>query len=113
MTQHWIKNIDFSQVLEFEELVQYQEGQVISRTLAQGKNISVTLFAFAKGEEISSHSSEGDALVYILDGKSKITVDEETFEVVKGQSIVMPAGVPHALYAEENFKMLLLVVFNA
>lgn len=113
MTQHFIKNIDFSQVIEFELLVQYQEGQVISRTLAQGKNLSVTLFAFAKGEEISSHSSGGDALVYILDGQAKITVGDDDFSVAKGQSIVMPAGIPHALLAEEKFKMLLLVVFNA
>lgn len=113
MSEHFIKNIDFSKVIEMDGLVTYQEGQVVSRTLAQGKNMSLTLFAFDKGEEISSHSSGGDAMVYILDGESEITVGEETFNVKKGETIVMPSGVPHALLASEKFKMLLVVVFNA
>ena len=113
MIQHFIKNIESSKVIEFDSLVQYQEGQVVSRTLSQGKNLSVTLFAFDKGEEISSHSSGGDALVYILDGQAEITIENEKFTVKKGQTIVMPAGIPHALLAEERFKMLLIVVFNA
>lgn len=113
MTQHYIKNMEFSKVIDFESLVQYQEGQVVSRTLSQGKNVSVTLFAFAKNEEISSHSSGGDALVYILDGQGEITIGEEKFTVKNGESIVMPAGIPHALFAAEPFKMLLIVVFNA
>jgi quercetin dioxygenase-like cupin family protein len=113
MSQHFIKNIDFSKVIEMDGLVSYQDGQVVSRTLAQGKNMSLTLFAFDKGEEISSHSSGGDAMVYILDGVAEITVGEETFSVKKGETIVMPAGVPHALLASEKFKMLLVVVFNA
>lgn len=112
MSQHFIKNIDFSKVIEMESLVDYQDGQVVSRTLSQGKHLSVTLFAFDKGEEISSHSSGGDALVYILDGNSEITIGEEKFNIKKGETIVMPAGVPHALYAKEKFKMLLIVVFD-
>ena len=70
------------------------------------------MFAFDKGEEISSHSSTGDALVYILDGEAEITIGEEVFNVTKGETIVMPAGIPHALLAKEQFKMLLVVVFN-
>lgn len=113
MTQHFIKNIDFSKVIEMDGLVVYQDGQVVSRTLAQGKNMSLTLFAFDKGEEISSHSSGGDAMVYLLDGAAEITVGEETFNVKKGETIVMPAGVPHSVLASERFKMLLVVVFNS
>ncbi len=112
MDQHFLKNIDFKTVLSFESLVEYQTGQVVSRTLAQGKSLSLTLFAFDKGEEISSHSSSGDALVYILDGEAEITIGEETFQLNKGQSIVMPAGIPHALLAKERFKMFLVVVFS-
>lgn len=108
-----IKNIELSKVLEMESLVTYQEGQVVSRTLAQGKNLSLTLFAFAKGEEISSHSSGGDAMVYLLDGEADITIGENTFHVKKGETIVMPAGIAHALLATEKFKMLLVVVFKA
>lgn len=107
-----IKNIDKSKVLNMEALVSYQEGQVVSRTLAQGKNVSLTLFAFDKGEEISSHSSSGDALVYLLDGEAEITIGDMSFHVKKGETIVMPAGVPHALLAKEQFKMLLVVVFQ-
>jgi quercetin dioxygenase-like cupin family protein len=113
MEQHFIKNIDFSKVIEMDSLVGYQEGQVISRTFAQGKNLSLTLFAFDKEEEISSHSSGGDAMVYILDGEAEITVGDETFKAKKGETIVMPSGVPHALLASERFKMLLVVVFNS
>ncbi len=107
-----IKNIDLSKVIEMDSLVEYQKGKVISRTLAQGKNLSLTLFAFSKGEEISSHSSSGDAMVYLLDGESEITIGDEVFVLKKGQTIVMPSGIPHALLAKENFKMLLVVVFK-
>ena len=112
MTQHLIKNIDFTKVIEMESLVYYQDGRVVSRTLAQGKSLSITLFAFDKGEEISSHSSGGDAMVYVLDGETEITIGDEKFNVKKGETIVMPAGVPHALLATEKFKMFLVVVFN-
>lgn len=112
MSQHFIKNMDFSKVIEMKSLVEYQEGQVVSRTLAQGKPLSLTLFAFDKGEEISSHSSGGDALVYILDGQAEITVGDEVFNLKEGETIVMPAGIPHALLAQEKFKMLLVVVFS-
>lgn len=112
MDHHFIKNIDFKKALLLESLVEYQTGQVVSRTLAQGKPVSLTLFAFDKGEEISSHSSSGDALVYILDGKAEITIGDEKFQLTKGETIVMPAGIPHALFAMEKFKMFLVVVFN-
>ncbi len=110
--EQFIKNIELSKVLEMESLVSYQEGQVVSRTLAQGKNLSLTLFAFDKGEEISSHSSSGDAMVYLLDGEADITIGEKTFLVKKGETIVMPAGISHALLAREQFKMFLAVVFK-
>ncbi|MEG6522384.1 cupin domain-containing protein [Desulfotomaculum sp. 1211_IL3151] len=111
-SQHFIKNIEFSKAIELESLVDYQEGRVVSRTLAQGKHLSVTLFAFDKGEEISSHSSSGDAMVYILDGESEITIGSEKHLLKKGETIVMPNNVPHALMALERFKMLLIVVFS-
>jgi quercetin dioxygenase-like cupin family protein len=103
--EHFIKNIDFAKVIDFETLVDYQEGTVVSRTLAQGRPLSVTLFAFDKGEEIGTHSAGGDAMVYILDGAAEVTIGEELFNVKKGESIVMPANVPHGLLAVERFKM--------
>ncbi|WP_129724032.1 cupin domain-containing protein [Xylanivirga thermophila] len=112
MAQQLLKNIDFSKVLDMERLVEYQQGTVISKTLAQGAPLSITLFAFDKGEEISSHSSDGDALVYIMDGKAEITLGDQKHVLEKGQAIVMPAGIPHALMANEQFKMMLIVVFS-
>lgn len=109
---HFLKNIDFSKVLEIASLVEYQTGQVVSRTLAQGKTLSLTLFAFDNGEEISAHSSPGDAMVQILDGQAEVTIGEETHHLCPGNIIVMPAGIPHALFARERFKMLLIVVFR-
>ncbi len=107
-----IKNIEFAKVIDTKGLVEYQEGQVVSRTLAQGRTVSITLFAFGKGEEISSHASGGDAMVYILDGVAEITVGDETFILGAGETIVMPANIPHALLARDRFKMMLTVVFK-
>lgn len=112
MNKQKIKNIDFSTALPMESLVEYNKGQVVSKTLAQGKALSMTLFAFDQGEEISSHASGGDALVYLMDGVADITIGEEKHVVKKGETIVMPAGIQHALYATERFKMLLVVVFG-
>lgn len=107
------KNIEIAQPLNMGDLVDYQEGRVVSRTLSQGRNLSITLFAFDKGEEISTHASGGDAMVYVLDGKTEITIGDEKFTVSSGETIVMPKDVPHGLIALERFKMLLVVVFNS
>lgn len=106
-----LKNIDMAKVTSLAGLVTYQSGQIVSRTLVQNKAVSITLFAFDKDEEISSHASDGDALVYVLDGTGEITVGGEVFFPKKDEAIVMPAGIPHALKAIEPFKMLLVVVF--
>ena len=106
-----VKNINPTEVLSLSGLVEYADGQVVSRTLAQNKSLSLTYFAFDQGEEISAHASSGDALVYVLDGSSQVTIGDEVFTVNAGETILMPAGVPHALYAIERFKMQLVVVF--
>ncbi len=106
-----MKNISKSEVLTLKEQVSYQEGQVVSKTLAQNDALSITLFAFDKDEEISTHESGGDAFVTCLDGIGKITIDGIDYELHEGESIVMPAKHPHAVYGKEQFKMLLVVVF--
>lgn len=106
-----MKNISKAQVLTLKEQVSYQEGQVVSKTLAQNSALSVTLFSFDKGEEISAHKSGGDAFVTCLDGTGRVTIDGKPYELHPGESIVMPAGHPHAVYGQERFKMLLAVVF--
>jgi len=106
-----IKNIDKAKILKLKEQVEYQSGQVVSKTLAQNSALSVTLFSFDKGEEISTHESGGDAFVTCLDGTGKITIDGKEYILHEGESIVMPAKHPHAVYGEDRFKMLLVVVF--
>lgn len=109
-TQPLIKNIDHSQIKTLVELVDYREGQVVSRTFSQSPTLSLTLFAFEAGEEISAHTAPGDAMIQVLDGAARVTIGEKEFTVGTGEVIVMPANVPHAVAAEDRFKMLLIVV---
>ena len=106
-----IKNINKAEVMALKEQVEYQDGQVVSKTLAQNEHVSVTLFSFDKGEEITTHKSGGDAFVTCLDGVGKVTIDGEEYILKEGDSIVMPAKHPHAVYGQEQFKMLLVVIF--
>lgn len=106
-----MKNMKKAQVLNLKDEISYQEGQVVSKTLVQNKALSVTLFSFDKGEEISTHESGGDALVLCLDGVGRITIDGEDHELHTGESIIMPARHPHAVYGQERFKMLLVAAF--
>lgn len=106
-----MKNISKAEVLTLRDQVAYQSGQVVSRTLAQNEHVSVTFFSFDKGEEISTHESGGDAMVTCLDGVGRITIDGVEHILHEGESIVMPARHPHAVYGQEQFKMLLVVVF--
>ena len=106
-----MKNIEKAKVLQLAELVDYQDGQIISRTLAQNGAVSLTLFAFERGEEISTHAAGGDAMVTVLDGTGRFTIGGAVHLVHAGETIVMPKNVPHAVYGEERFKILLTVVF--
>ena len=105
------KNIEKQTALELREQVDYQAGQIISRTLVQNELMSMTLFAFEKGEEISTHDSIGDAMVTVLEGTGRFTVGGKEHFCHEGEVLVMPATVPHAVYAPEPFKMMLTVVF--
>ena len=105
------KNIAKQEKLLLKNLVDYQAGQVVSKTLAQNSSVSVTLFAFSKDEEISAHDSAGDAFVHVLEGVGKFTVGEVEHIVKAGEVLVMPAKIPHAVYAVEDFKWILTVIF--
>ena len=111
MKYPYIKNINHEEVLSLSGQVNAEAGQIVSKTLAQNKAVSVTLFAFAKGEEISTHDSTGDAMVTVLEGTGRFTVDGTDHLVHAGEVLVMPAQKPHAVYAEEDFKMMLTVIF--
>ena len=107
----FIKNIPHEEVINFTEQISAGPGQIVSKTLAQNDHVSVTLFTFSKGEEIGTHDSTGDAMVYVLEGTGRFTVDGKEHFVKAGETLVMPAKIPHAVYAPENFKWLLTVVF--
>ena len=87
----FIKNISKSEVLTLKEQVSYQKGQVVSKTLAQNDALSVTLFAFDKDEEISTHESGGDAFVTCLDGVGRITIDGKAYELHASPSLCRPS----------------------
>ncbi|MCM1253804.1 MAG: cupin domain-containing protein [Clostridium sp.] len=107
----YIKNIEHEKVLKLVDEISVQPGQIVSKTLAQNSAVSVTLFAFSKGEEISTHDSEGDAFVHVLEGTGRFTVGGVEHTARAGEVLVMPAKIPHAVYAPENFKWILTVVF--
>ena len=111
MEYPYIKNITHEKVQSLAGLVNAEDGQIVSKTLAQNEAVSVTLFAFAKGEEISTHNSTGDAMVTVLEGKGRFTVGDEVFYVEEGETLIMPKDIPHAVYGEERFKMQLTVSF--
>ena len=100
----------FSQVLKMRDLVDYQKGSIVSRMLINKKFGTVTIFAFDKGQKLSEHTASFDALVYILDGTAEIIISGKKFNLDKGNLIIMPANIPHAVNAVENFKMLLTMI---
>ena len=110
MSEPFIKNIPFSEARRLVDLVDYEPGQVVSRTFAQSAGLSLTLFAFDKGEGLSAHSAPGDALVQVLDGEVLLTIGGREVTAKAGEVVVMPAQVPHAVQAVEPFKMLLTLV---
>ena len=105
------KNIEKQVCLQLKDLVDYQPGQVVSKTLVQNSLVSMTLFSFDKDEEISTHAAGGDAMVTVLEGTGRFTVGGEVFVLQAGQSLIMPKDVPHAVYGQERFKMQLTVSF--
>lgn len=111
MNEHSLKNIDFKTVLNLSEQVEYRQGMIVSKTLVQNKAVGITLFAFDQKEEISSHHSGGDAILMVLEGTALITLGDQKIHMEAGETIVMPAGISHAVVSESRFKMLLTVVF--
>ena len=105
------KNIEKQVKLTLKDQVDYLKGQVVSKTLVQNDLVSMTIFSFDKGEEISTHASGGDAMVTVLEGKGRVTVADEVFYLEEGETLIMPKGIPHAVYGEEKFKMQLVVSF--
>ncbi len=94
----------------FNDSVAYADGSVVSKILLRNKMGNVTLFAFDKGEMLSEHTAPFDAIVQILEGQAEIVIDGVSHNMTEGESIIMPADIPHALYATEKYKMLLIMI---
>jgi quercetin dioxygenase-like cupin family protein len=92
------------------DLVEYQSGSVVSRTIVDKDTGSVTVFAFAEGEGLSEHTAPFDALVHVIEGKAEVTISGKPHSVTAGELILMPADEPHALDAPEPFKMVLTMI---
>lgn len=92
------------------ELVEYAPDSIVSKAILDKPAGTITLFAFDQGQKLSEHTAPYDAVVQILDGKARLTIGGEDVEAVAGQIIIMPANVPHAVYADEKFKMLLTMI---
>ena len=105
------KNIEKQTKLNLKDQVDYQPGQVVSKTLVQNEYVSMTIWAFDKGEEISTHAAGGDAMVTVLEGKGRFTVGGDIFYLETGDTLIMPKDIPHAVYGEEQFKMQLVVSY--
>ena len=105
------KNIEKQTKLQLRDQIDYQPGQVVSKTLVQNDKVSMTIFSFDKGEEISTHAAGGDAMVTVLEGKGRFTVGDDVFFLNEGETLIMPKDIPHAVYGEEKFKMQLIVSY--
>jgi quercetin dioxygenase-like cupin family protein len=99
-----------AQVEELAELLQYQDGSIVSRVLLKNKGGTVTLFAFDVGEGLSEHTAPFDALVVVTDGEAEIEIAGESFKLRQGDTIILPANKPHAVRATSKFKMLLIMI---
>ncbi len=98
------------QVLALRNMIEYQDGSVVSKEIIKKKTGTVTLFAFDRGQGLSEHTAPFDALVSVLEGQSEVTISGKPFTVKQGEMIIVPAGQPHSLRAEEKFKMLLVMI---
>lgn len=97
-------------VLNFEKLIDYSDGGVVSKQVLKNDVGNITLFSFDKGQGLSEHTAPFDAIVQVLDGEVEIKIGGEPHLLRKDESIIMPANIPHALFAKECFKMLLTMI---
>lgn len=102
--------IEASKIFESNESIDYANGSVVSKTIVKKPTGNITLFAFDTGEGLAEHSSPYDALVQLLDGKAEITIGGTSYNLQAGQNIILPANIPHALKANEKFKMMLTMI---
>jgi len=101
---------DSKKIFKLAEVVDYQDGSIVSKEIVKGETGNVTLFAFDKGQGLSEHTVPFDALVNVLDGQAQVIISGESFEPKAGDTIIMPANEPHSLKAVDRFKMMLIMI---
>ncbi|MDO5655283.1 MAG: cupin domain-containing protein [Flavobacteriaceae bacterium] len=104
------KTFEKGKIFNLKTMIEYAEGGVISKQILKNPAGNITLFSFDKEEGLSEHTTPFDALVEVLDGKVEITIGDEKMIVAEGESVILPAKIPHALLAIEKFKMLLTMI---
>ena len=108
--KHSASNQLLAKATKLADLVDYQQGSVVSRTIIDKKTGTLTLFAFGEGQALSEHTAPFDALVYIIDGESEVTISGNALHLKAGEIVIMPANEPHALKAVKKFKMMLVMI---
>ena len=104
------KTFEKATLLNFSKMIDYSDGGVVSKQVMKNEAGNITLFSFDQGEGLSEHSTPYDALVEVIEGRVEITIGGEKHTVSEGESIIMPATIPHALHGVERFKMLLTMI---
>lgn len=99
-----------SKAFSFNRSVEYSKGGIVSKTVLKKESGNISLFAFSKGEALSEHTAPFDALIQVVEGRGEVIIGGEPFLLETGQSIIMPAGIPHSVNAPENFKMVLTMI---
>ncbi len=102
-----------SKILTFKDLVQYQNGSIVSKTIMDDKAGRITLFAFDLGQKLSPHTTPYDALIQIVEGEGEVVIDSKPFHLKEGESIIMPKNIMHSVNATQSFKMLLTLIKSA
>ena len=97
-------------VAKLVDLVDYQKGSVVSRTIVDKDTGTITLFAFDEGQGLSEHTAPFDALVHVIDGEAEVTISGKSLNLIEGEMVIMPANQPHALRAIKKFKMMLVMI---
>lgn len=107
-----MNNIDFpkAEVVRLSDMVSYQQGSIVSRIIIKKPNGNLSLFAFDKNQSLSEHTAPFDALIQVLDGTAEVIIGGASYQLSVGESIIMPANIPHAVNASEQFKMLLTMI---
>jgi quercetin dioxygenase-like cupin family protein len=105
-----MSNFNHSNIINFKKDIEYASNSVVSKRVLEQKTGNITLFSFDKGQKLSEHSAPFDAMVQVVEGQVEITIDKKPYILKEGETIIMPANIPHALLAVEKFKMLLTMI---